>query len=86
MYLTPGKNGIIWSAGVSVRISHDDNYILETEDSCDLTAGESTDDAETIIINDRVEGLTDSSVEVHEPSSLILCVMSSPAPLPGTPG
>ena len=60
------KNGILWASRVAIRVNHDDSYVVEVEVGHDCRPGETAADAQAIIA-DRLEGLTDSSVETGEP-------------------
>ena len=63
---TDHENGILRAGQVTIRITSDDNYMLETEVCHDLVAGETVADAQANI-EERLAGLTDSSVEIGDP-------------------
>ena len=58
--------GAVRMGMITVRVTHDDSYIVETEIGHDFAQGQTVVEARAIIMN-RVDGLTDSSVEVGNP-------------------
>jgi len=60
------ENGVLWAGRVGIRVTHDDKYALEVEIGHDCLDGQTVADAQAII-EERIEGLTDSSVEIGDP-------------------